>query len=168
VFPVAVEALPGTVNYHDVCDEVIPIGSATVTSFSVPHVGPTNGYRVDGSSETGGGSVAFICDHQQPVDGSLDVPDDIVAACAGVDVLIHDSQYDDDEFAVKADWGHCTPDFALEVARRSEVKRLVLFHHDPSHDDQWIHDQVNRIQALAGPDIEVVGAAEGMTIKSGD
>ena len=168
VFPVAVDALPGTVNYHDVCNEVISIGSATVTSFSVPHVGPTNGYRIDVSGEAGGGSVAFICDHQQPVDGSLNVPDHIVAACAGVDVLIHDSQYDDQEFAMKADWGHCTPDFALELARRSDAKRLALFHHDPSHDDQWIHEQVSRIQALAGSDIEVLGAAEGMTLKSGD
>ncbi|MCP5032103.1 MAG: MBL fold metallo-hydrolase [Actinomycetia bacterium] len=163
VFPVPLGALPGTVNYHDVHNDVVSIGSATVTSFSVPHVGPTNGYRIDAD----GGSVAFICDHQQPIDGSLEVPPHIVEACAGVDVLIHDAQFSAHEFALNPDWGHCTPDFALEVAYRSEVKRLALFHHDPAHDDQWIRDEVCRIQALAGSDIEIIGAAEGLTLHSG-
>lgn len=163
VFPVTLKDLPGTVRYRDVEDETIELGSATVSCFPVPHIGPTSGYRIDAADA----SVAFICDHQQPLDGSLDLPDRVVAACEGVDVLIHDSQYDGEEFAQRADWGHCTADFALELARRAGARRLVLFHHDPAHDDAWVTDQVCRVQSMAGPDIDVLGAREGMTLTSG-
>ena len=163
VFPVSLADLPGTVVYNDVGNEKFTIGSATVTSFSVPHVGPTNGYRVDSAT----GSLAFVCDHQQPRDGSLIVPPHIVEACRGIDVLIHDSQYDHEEFAIKCDWGHCTAEFALELARLSGAGRLVLFHHDPAHGDDWIRRELARVRVLAGPDIEVMAAAEGMTLRSG-
>ena len=161
-FPVGIGDLPGTIRAHEVDGETFSLGSATVTSFTVPHVGPTNGYRVD----AGSGSVAFLCDHQQPVDGSHEIPDHIVEACQGVDVLIHDSQYDADEFAMKADWGHCTPDFALALARECGAKRLVLFHHDPGHDDAWIRNQACRVAELGAPDVEVLAAAEGLTLHS--
>lgn len=163
VFPVSLANLPGSFSYRDACDEVLQVGRATVTCFTVPHVGPTNGYRID----AGHGSVAYLSDHQQPLDGSHDVPEDIVEACRGVDILIHDAQFDADEFAERADWGHCTPDFALELARRCGARRLVLFHHDPAHDDDWIRSTVERVQAAAGEELVVIGAAEGMRLVSG-
>ncbi|MEM9135638.1 MAG: MBL fold metallo-hydrolase [Actinomycetota bacterium] len=163
VFPVALTDLPGEITYRTLHEETTTIGPASVTAFPVRHVGPTNGYRI----EAGTGSVVFICDHQQPEDGSLDVPVDVVDACRGADVLIHDTQYDAEEFVYRSNWGHCTPDFALELARQAGVKRLVMFHHDPSHDDQWIKDQRDRLQEMAGGDVEVLAAAEGTSMVSG-
>ena len=162
VFPVSLSDLPATLRYHEVDDEVVIIGSASVTCFAVPHIGPTNGYRIDGAA----GSVAFVCDHQQPRDGSLLPPGHVIEACRGVDILIHDAQYNAEEFKLKSDWGHCTADFALELARLCGARRLVLFHHDPGHNDDWIRDQVGRVQALAGSTVEVIGAAEGLTLCS--
>ncbi|MEM7338640.1 MAG: MBL fold metallo-hydrolase [Actinomycetota bacterium] len=163
VFPVSLEMLPGTVRYHEMEGTVIEREGTRIESFEVPHVGPTIGFRID----HGDASLAFICDHQQPYDGSLEVPPHIVEACAGVDLLIHDSQYSVEEFAVKSTWGHCTPEFALEVALLSEAKRLVLFHHDPSHDDAWVAAQHARIEAMAGERCQVLAAAEGMVLTSG-
>jgi ribonuclease BN (tRNA processing enzyme) len=164
MFPVTLAQLPGEIEFRELDQASADLGAGiTITGFPVPHVGPTNGYRIDSPT----GSMVFICDHQQPYDGSLDVPESVVEACAGADLLIHDSQYDAEEFARKRDWGHCTPDYALEVARRAEVSRLALFHHDPTHDDAWIKDQVDRIDELAGPEIEVFGAAEGECVISG-
>lgn len=162
-FPVPLDQLPGRISFRDAANETFQLGSARVTVFDVPHVGATNGYRID----AGGGSIAYISDHQQPLDGSHDVPNHIVEACAGVDVLIHDAQYDAAEFAQRANWGHCTPDFALELARRAGARRLVLYHHDPSHDDDWVSGTVARIQAAAGPSIEVIGASERLSLHSG-
>ncbi len=162
-FPVAIEDLPGEIVYRDATDTTLEVGSATVRCFAIEHVGPTNGYRID----AGGGSLAYISDHQQPMDGSLDVPESVVEACGGVDILVHDAQFDADEFRSRADWGHCTPDFALELARRSGAQRLVLFHHDPSHDDAWVRATVDRIQRDAGSGVEVIGAAEGLCLTSG-
>lgn len=163
VFPVALEQLPGDVRFRDTTDDVLELGSAIVRCFEVPHVGPTNGYRID----VGSASLAYISDHQQPMDGSLDVQESLVAACRGVDILVHDAQFDAVEFDQRPDWGHCTPEFALELARRCGARRLVLFHHDPAHDDDWVRAAVARTQLEAGPEIEVIGAAEGLRLRSG-
>lgn len=163
MFPVAVDALPGTLNCREVAAESFPIGSATVTSFPVAHVGPTNGYRID----AGAGSVALISDHQEPMGGAEAVAQELVDACTGVDLFIHDAQYDASELARKPDWGHCTGEFALELALRCQARRLVLFHHDPTHDDDWVQAQLQRVRAQAGDRLEVLAAAEGSTLTSG-
>ena len=162
VFPVSLDQLPGQVCFRDAGNESLTVGSATITVFDVPHVGATNGYRID----AGGGSLAYLSDHQQPLDGSLDVPDHILESCRDVDVLIHDAQYDAAELAQRQDWGHCTPEYALELARRCRARRLVLFHHDPTHDDDWICAAVARVQRQAGPELTVMGAFEGLRITS--
>jgi ribonuclease BN (tRNA processing enzyme) len=90
----------------------------------------------------------------------------VLELCEGVDVLIHDAQFTDAEFAKKFDWGHCTVDYALEVARQAKVNQLVLFHHDPSHSDDIVDDLADRLRAPAALDgIEVIAAAEGLKIE---
>jgi ribonuclease BN (tRNA processing enzyme) len=127
----------------------------------VPHVGLTNGYRV----EMGGATVAYLSDHQMPLDGSHEVQDSVLELCDGVDVLIHDAQYTVEEFPRKASWGHCTADYAVHVAKEAGARRLVLFHHDPLHDDDDVDRIVERAGALPEADgIEVIGAREGLVI----
>ena len=64
-FPVGHGRIPRHAPFHERGDETSWCGDAKVTSRSVPHVGPTNGYRI----EWDGATVAYISDHQQPVDG---------------------------------------------------------------------------------------------------
>ncbi len=160
-FPVRVEDLRGDIAFHDVHDTELMIGSAKVIVRPVPHTGPTNGYRVDWH----GASVAYVSDHQSPLDGSMEIAESVLELCDGVDLLIHDAQYTAAEWAEKAHWGHCTVDYAVEVARRSGARRLALFHHDPSHDDDMVDALACWAQALGEcQGIEVVAAAEGQTI----
>jgi phosphoribosyl 1,2-cyclic phosphodiesterase len=163
VFPVELEALPGTIEFVEIGDGTLEVGGATVTVAPCPHVGPTNAYRID----AGSGSVAYISDHQQPVDGSLEVDPGIVELCRGVDVLIHDAQYSPEEFVQKATWGHCMVDFAVEVARLAGARRLVLYHHDPTHDDHTLDQFHQRGVELAAGAVEVLTAREGLVICSG-
>ena len=107
------------------------IGDAKVRVRRVPHCGPTVGYRVDWD----GATVAYISDHQAP--RSLDtVADSVLELCDGADLLIHDAQYTTSEFAQKSHWGHCTVDYAVLVAKQAGVRKLAMFHHDPSHSDE--------------------------------
>ena len=133
-FPIRVDDLIGNVSFRDVHDETLQIGDAIVTVRPVPHVGATNGYRVDWA----GASVAYVSDHQQPMHDGTSVADSVLELCDGVDLLIHDAQFTDDEFADRPHWGHCTIEYALEVARQAKVRALVLFHHDPSHHDEFL------------------------------
>lgn len=166
-FPIKWSELRGDYRFHEVADCELVIGDAKVTVRSVPHVGLTNGYRV----ELGGATVAYASDHQQPMDGGLDVPDSILALADGADLLIHDAQFTPEEFAEKRHWGHCTVEFAVEVARRSGAKRLALFHHDPNHGDTAVDAMLRRAEDVAGAsglDIEIIAAAEGLTVVLGD
>jgi phosphoribosyl 1,2-cyclic phosphodiesterase len=164
-FPVRLCELKGQVEFHDLADADIALGGAKVRSRSVPHTGATNGYRI----EWNGASVAYISDHQSPRgdDGEgIHIADSVLELADGVDLLIHDTQYWPDEWARKSDWGHCTVDYASRVAREAGVHRLVLFHHDPAHDDAEVDRMLHRAEDLladCGVD-EVIAAAEGLTV----
>lgn len=163
-FPIRWADLRGEYRFHEVRDTDVVVGDAKVAVRSVPHVGDTNGYRV----ELGGATVAYVSDHQMPMDGSDEVPASVLELAADADLLVHDAQYTPEEFAQKAHWGHCTVDFAVHVARTAGAKRLALFHHDPGHGDDVIDRLLAHAQGLAGDDLEVVAAQEGLTITLAD
>jgi phosphoribosyl 1,2-cyclic phosphodiesterase len=162
-FPVRFTDLRGDISFRDVSDCDLTIGDAKVMVRTVPHVGDTNGYRV----EMGGAVVAYISDHQQPMDGTMDIPDRVLELCDGADVLIHDAQYTPEEFEQKKHWGHCTVEYAVKVAAESGAKMLCLFHHDPSHGDDAVDGMLDRaLHARNGAGLpgEIVAASEGLAV----
>jgi phosphoribosyl 1,2-cyclic phosphodiesterase len=164
-FPISVAQLPGEMSFHAVSDTRFTIGEVVVTARTVPHIGLTNGYRI----EHDGVVLAYISDHQQPHDGSLEVSDEVLDLCRDADLLIHDAQYTAGEFEAKAHWGHCTAEFAVAVAAQAGVRRLALFHHDPGHDDLMVDSiliEARERAARAGL-AEVVAAGEGMRLSVG-
>ena len=72
------------------------------------------------------------------------VPDDVLELCDGVDLLIHDAQHTTDEYEIKRDWGHCTIEYAIHVAKEAGARELALFHHCPSHGDERLDDDPAR------------------------
>jgi len=161
LFPVRIADLPGRIEFHTVRDTTMGVGDAKVTVRDVPHTGVTNGYRI----ELDGATVVYVSDHQMPHDGRHDVADSVLELCDGADLLIHDAQYTPEEFASKRDWGHCTVDFAVHVAAEAGVRRLALFHHDPTHGDDLIDCLLAQARLAAGNRVEeIVAAAEGLTV----
>lgn len=165
-FPIRVEQLTGNVSFHDALCNEFAIGDAKVTVRPVPHVGETNGYRI----EWAGGSVAYISDHQQPHERPDHVADEVLELCEGVDLLIHDAQYTPAEFVQRATWGHCTVGYAVEVARQARVGSLALFHHDPAHDDEFVDGLLAEAQQFAAElgVRHVFAAAEGTRVRLGE
>jgi phosphoribosyl 1,2-cyclic phosphodiesterase len=161
-FPIRVGDLPASVEFHDAHCSDFTIDGTEVMSRSVPHCGKTNGYRVTRN----GVSVAYVSDHQEPIDRPTYVDPAVLELCDGVDVLIHDAQLWADELPGKATWGHCTPEYAVEVAAQAGVHTLALFHHDPSHTDEDLDEMTIRIQALAERRgiTSVVCATEGLKL----
>lgn len=156
-FPVELHDLRGKIEFHDLENCDFRVDGYSVKSRLVPHIGPTLGYRV----EMDGASVAYISDHQQPVDGSFELPDGVRELAEGVDLLIHDSQYTPREFIDKAHWGHCTAEFAVRVANECGARKLALFHHDPDRTD----DELDVATACFARSVtEVFVAREGATI----
>ena len=160
-FPVEYTDLRGDIRWHDVLEDDFVVGTAKVKSRPVPHCGPTVGYRIDWA----GRSVAYLSDHQAPL--SLEGVDDaVLELCDGVDVLIHDAQYTPEEFEIKSHWGHCTVDYAVLVAKEAGARKLVLFHHDPAHNDDQMDALLEGARETAsryGVD-EVIAAYEGLVL----
>lgn len=160
-FPVRSDQLPATVTFRDVRSETFNVAGAEVLARPVPHTGLTVGYRVSVQGVT----IAYVPDHQQPLDDPTFVAPEVLELCAGADLLIHDAQFHRDSFAAKATWGHCTADYAVEVARQAEVSELVLFHHDPSHTDDFLDELTREMQELAdGERFTVTAAREGLVL----
>lgn len=159
-FPVSIDALAGEFSFRGVRDDEFTHGAATVRVLPVPHVGDTVGYRIT----VGDASVAYVPDHQQPGSDATHVDSSVLELCDGVDLLIHDAQYTDDEFEVKSDWGHCTVAYAVNVADAAGAKELALFHHDPAHDDAMV-DRLEAEAASRRTTGTVVAAREGMKVE---
>ena len=89
----------------------------------------------------------------------------VLELAAGADLLIHDAQYTSEEFQAKYDWGHSTVEYAVEVGTRAEVGMLALFHHDPSHSDDFVDSLAADARAAnSSRSMEIFAAHEGLTV----
>jgi ribonuclease BN (tRNA processing enzyme) len=114
--------------------------------------------------------MAYVTDNELGSGGSYDVPSDwrsrLVTFLHGVDLLIHDGMYSDELLRTRAGWGHSSPTEAVALAAECEAKRLVLFHHEPDHDDAAIDRLLSGARAAAvrsAPTLVVDAAMEGLT-----
>jgi len=84
---------------------------------------------------------------------------------AGADLLIHDAQYTQEEYAARINWGHTSIEYAIAAANRAGVKKLALFHHDPDRTDDQL-DQLALQYCGSGKsgETEVFFAREGMVV----
>jgi ribonuclease BN (tRNA processing enzyme) len=83
------------------------------------------------------------------------------------DLLIADAQYTEDEYPQKVGWGHSSVPLLLEVAFKSHVKQLAIFHHDPQHSDNFLDDLWMKNRSLLhvkDQKMELFWAREGMTL----
>jgi ribonuclease BN (tRNA processing enzyme) len=159
-FPIHLRDLRGDICFQDLSAESFSVGAFRVTSRLVPHVGPTLGYRI----ESDGKVLCYVSDHQASAD-LHSVADSVLELCDGADLLIHDAQYTASEFRAKPDWGHSTAEYALHVAHEAGVKRLCLYHHDPSHDDDDVDRMLEAVRAPAdAAGIDVLAAAESLAV----
>lgn len=165
LFPVRLGGIPSSVTFHDAPEEPVQLGSAEVVAAPVTHQGPTVGYRIT----DGGRSLCYLPDHEPSLGVTLaDLESDWISGfqlAHRVDVLMHDAQYGDGEYPDHVGWGHSCIDHVTEFARRTDVGTLVLFHHDPYHDDAHL-DELRAVAAktLGRGDDAVVMAYEGMEL----
>ena len=166
LFPVELGDLPATFVFHDVEDEPWEIGGARLDAAPISHPGATIGYRIAAD----GGTLAFLPDHEPAVGVDLDrLTSDWISGFAlaeGVDVLIHDAQYTDSEYAGHVGWGHSSLSQAVSFAAMTSVGRALLFHHDPLHSDKDLDLHQSRAHELwQGDGTPPELAFEGMELR---
>jgi ribonuclease BN (tRNA processing enzyme) len=114
--------------------------------------------------------MAYVTDHEPAIGADLET----AAAewisgyelAFGVDLLIHDCQYTDEEYPDHIGWGHSSVSNVATFAERAKVERLWLFHHDPMHTDADVDRMVRRVRERWGVDEDrCVAAAEGLELE---
>src|SRR5262245_6324466 len=168
-FPVKLHELSSRIHFTELEEGFFRIGEVLVETQYLNHTAPTISYRISNEGTT----IAYVTDHEpfwNSPDGSFQHPGDQrhVAFLEGADLVIHDSQYTCEEYTTKLGFGHSTIDYATDVAIAAGVRRLALFHHDPTHDDatiQKLETAARTRAAAAGALLDVFAAAEGMQIE---
>ena len=167
LFPVGLSEAPAEAVFEDVPQEPWRIGSALIEAQAVEHRGPTLGYRI----EDDGHVLAYVPDHEPYLTASLDDEAKWIsgwALAAGADLLFHDSQYTDEEYANRLGWGHSSVAHAAAFSRAAGVRQLAMFHHDPmrsDHEIEELHDQV--AAAVQGDQEQPLIAREGLEVALG-
>ncbi|MBF2090348.1 MAG: MBL fold metallo-hydrolase [Synechococcales cyanobacterium K44_A2020_017] len=135
-FPVPLQIMGSQMSFCDLeVGEAVQIGDVLVENALLNHPGEAVGYRVNWN----GYAAAYITDTEHYTD-RLD--ENVMWLARDADVMIYDSTYTDDEYysekSSKVGWGHSTWQEAVKVAKAANVKKLVIFHHDPLHCDQFM------------------------------
>jgi phosphoribosyl 1,2-cyclic phosphodiesterase len=136
--PIEIGELPAKVSFEDVPADGLRLGELEVRAALVAHRGSTLGYRIT----NGGRSLCYIPDHEPGLGAALpSAPANWISGLAlarGASALIHDAQYSAQEYADRRGWGHSSLGDTLAFATRAEPERLLMFHHDPAHDDRYL------------------------------
>ncbi len=159
-FPVAFAKLPSNIQIEEFKNFSFSIGTVLVRAQRANHPGVCVGYRLF----TPEALVCFFPDTEPRPDGQ---DKDMIEFIRGADLLVLDSQYDQTEYKSHVGWGHGCVDDTVALALRAEVKHLVLFHHDPGHDDARIDAMVSHARKIVAEKkgkLRIEAAREGMTL----
>jgi phosphoribosyl 1,2-cyclic phosphodiesterase len=182
-FPVQLNELKATLKFRKVVEEEFEVFHAQVRTLFVNHPTFAIGYRITQK----GKSLVYISDNE-PFDRRVaqsirnvekvivdrflhskgDPNQRIFDFVRDADVLVHDATYTPEEYVDRVGWGHSHYLFTLKVAAEGNVKRLVLFHHDPGHNDEKVDDILKKCKKEIRNRMykfDCVAAAEGMEIE---
>lgn len=161
LFPIRIRDFEARVELHDAPLEPWAVDDLDIRAAAVIHPGPTLGYRISSR----GRSAVYLSDHEPALGGPIRWPrwtsgHDLAV---GVDVLLHDAQYTSDEYRERVGWGHSSVEQAVEFADLTGADRLVLFHHEPDHDDGVVDAMLADARAARSRGT-AEAASEGQTI----
>lgn len=165
-FPISVDAFRSSVKFHGIQETSFEAFGCSISTLNTLHPGRTLAYRV----EVGGRSLVYAPDNEMVPESAIPQLSGEALRLAnfvrGASLLMHDCQYSREEYEKKRGWGH-SPAYAVGAAlAAAEVERILLFHHDPDHDDlevDRIHGEFRRNYEARGGTAPSESAREGAT-----
>ena len=140
-FPIPLERMGAQFEFLNYGDRETLYGALISTVIQQhQYLGGSYGFRIEDD-----GVSLVVCTDVEHLDG---IDDNIVNFARNADLLIHDGQYTAQEYNAYKGWGHSSLDQAAEVAIRANVKRLIITHHDPDHNDDFLDSMERDCQAL--------------------
>lgn len=172
-FPVQMEDMNADIQFRHLTPEPVCVGDVSVHWEYSQHPGATVGYKVD----VAGTTLSWFPDDEflfGYVGAPEEITDDdarlapyrkVVDFLSDVDILIHEAQYTNEEYPAKVGWGHSSVSNACLLAKLANVKRWIITHHDPMHDDVFLEKKLNLTRqqlARLGHTIPVSHGYDGM------
>ena len=131
-FPIDLSQVAAKRDFHQIDERgEVKVGGLTVRPFALNHPQGASGYRI----ESNGVSIVYATDYEH---GVAEADALLCEYSQNADMLICDSQYTPAEYQTHRGWGHSTWQNAVLLAKEVRAEHLVLFHHDPAHDDQMM------------------------------
>jgi len=165
-FPVDFRNLAATIEFVELKPgHTYDIGGLSVRPILQNHASDSYGYRFEKAGKT----VVYSTDCEHKFE-TLDENYPFVEFFRGADLLIFDAMYSlADQISVKEDWGHSSNIVAVELAQLAGVKHLVMYHHEPIHDDRMIErilGETRRYDELSrtGKELIITSAYDGLEI----
>ena len=149
-FPVSISDVAPALKFGEFKGPV-KTGEITIESFKCNH--PDDSYAFKFLTP-GKKTVVYVCDNEPS-----ESQDAFIRFMRGADVLIHDAQYTPAQYKDKTGWGHSPYTYALNLAAKAGVKKLVLFHYDPAATDRDL-DRISKKIRKSG----VLLSREGMRL----
>jgi phosphoribosyl 1,2-cyclic phosphodiesterase len=169
VFPVPLRALAAAIQVKEITEGEVVLSGLTVRAFRLRHPGTTLGFRL--APEAGGRDFAYLTDNELGEGARYPVGADwrrrLVEFLGGTDTLIHDAMYAEQIVQARCGWGHSTPRQAVRLAVEAGCRRLILFHHEPEHDDAALDALLEDTRTYAAGisrGLQVEAATEGMEL----
>lgn len=133
LFPVPPAIFQAQVDFRDfLCGETIHLSNwISIRTGPLNHPNGATGYRV----EFDGRSICYLTDTEH-VPGELDR--NILDLIENADLVVYDSMFTEEEYAARVGWGHSTWQAGADLCDAANAKTLVIFHHDPDHDDAFM------------------------------
>ncbi len=158
-FPVTIEMLDANLEYITQDQERQDYGSYEVEYMFANHPINTAIYKMHID-----GKVVIFCPDNEltPLDQKTDsyFYTKLKEFIQGADVLIHDAQFNRETYRNKVGWGHSAWEEVVVFARKSEVKKLILTHHDPDSDDTYLGKLDETLQEKHASDFELIKLAK--------
>lgn len=129
--------LNADISFHQLDKDGINIYNAKILFNKLVHTDECYGYKVI----TDEYSLAYILDHENANDNSNY---EVLQFIKNTDILIHDSQFTQEEYHRCIGWGHSSIEKAIENGINGNVKILFLTHHYTYHSDDFIRLYLDR------------------------
>ncbi|RME74788.1 MAG: STAS domain-containing protein [Chloroflexi bacterium] len=164
-FPLQFDQFAAVLNFHQLeVGQTVEVSGAYITNTELYHPGRAFAYRVEGDDAV----VVIATDGEY---ARLDYAETrrFRDFYANADVLVFDAMFSVRESFIKEDWGHSSALIGADIARSAGVKKLLLFHHDPTNTDEEISRVLQETQEYLGdaPYPEVMVAQEGLALTLG-
>lgn len=165
-FPIKFDDLTAKIRYlNRLVNGPLEIDGTHIDSIPLQHPQGGMGFRFREGDKT----MVFITDNELREDAWIGrTPEEYTAFSKNADILIHDAQYTPEEIDVRRGWGHSDYRSTYELARNSGVKKLILFHHDPTRTDKAVREIVHICKEFAKKDhcdLEIDAAKENSELE---